>query len=171
MPELNSVPAARCLATVGHWSDGPLQTQVLATFFSKFWVIDSWKSENVKLEKNLWHNDLIVRNYTYTKLKIHIDVSLPLYPYQSLILPKILGKINLTEAGALWLQLFFSIYFGRLFLVTDPMRILGILVTRNVRHGDQASVPDIFNVVNVSIIPFLLGWLVSQNYCVFIYYI
>ena len=41
--------------------------------------------------------------------------------------------------------------------MTDPLSILEILVTRNARHGDQASVPDIFKLVNVTINPFLLG--------------
>lgn len=66
------------------------------------------------------------------------------YPYQSLILPKMFGKINPPKLEDFGYKSFSRFILGA-FLVTDPMSILGILVTRNARHGDQAHVYLIYS--------------------------
>lgn len=72
---------------------------------------------------------------------IHIDFCLPLpKPVPS----KHIRQNKSTEAGRLWLQVFFRFILGG-FLVTNLMSNLGILVTRNARHGDQAHVYLIYS--------------------------
>ena len=137
MPELNSVPAARPVGSNGgiffhRWGGN----SILPTKSGEWLVgnIYDTRSSNLVVYNHIYH----IYIYIHILFSImHLDFLVA--PYQSLILPKKNKKINSKKhihrtCRATKPQLFF-----RFFLVTDLMSILGILVIRKARNGDQGT--------------------------------